>query len=326
MSPDQINKPNSYMLIQAAKKLGIKVDLVDRENLRLKLSYGGKSHELTKKSLGINNSSSLALTRNKHKTSEILRNHHIQVPEEIVISSIQELNVSSLPPFPLVVKPLDGQKGAGVYIGIASFDQLAKLCDILCNQGQAVLIQSQAFGADYRVTILDAKIIGLSKRHPQVIVGDGENTIKQLIENQNYTIRLLNKTRDYHLQNSIAISDTLLWHLENQGKSLNSILNRDEIITPLPIANFQTGGWVETIDPQLLHPQTHAQLLEIASILKLKISGLDVLIKDIASPPQQNLTFIEINSDPSLRIHDRPNKGQSQNTNETLLRYIFSIN
>lgn len=325
MTADDITKPNSYMLIQAAKKLGIGVQLIDKEKFKLELSYQGKTHFVTRYSFGINSTESINFTHDKYQTTQLLNQHGIHAPQEILIHSPEDLDPTKLPSFPLVIKPRDGQKGAGVYVGIKNLDSLRQLTQLLFQTHQSLIIQNQALGTDYRFTVLQERIIGISARHPQAIKGDGYRIIQDLITHHNHTIRYLNKTRDYHLQNGIRQNDALLWHIQNQGKSPDTVLENDAVFIPLPIANFQTGGWVETLDLSYFHQRILDQIIKITQLTGLTIAGIDVIISNPQNPPEKNLTFIEINSDPSLRLHDRPNKGENQHTYTQLLKHIFDI-
>lgn len=325
MTINQIRKPNSYMLIQAAKELGIAIKLKDEEKLSLKLSYQGKTHTVTKKSLGINTTEAIRLSHDKYQTTSLLKKNGMKIPQEVLIHTQADLDVTIIPPFPVVVKPLSGQKGADVFMGIKDQEQLKTLVKNLVEEYDGILIQELIQGINYRFTLLGDKIVGISQRLPQEITGDGVRTVKQLIQDHNQKTQHTNKSRDLHMQNPIKLKDTTVWHIKNQGYELSQVLPKGEQMTPTPVANFQTGGWVKTISISEIHQSILKQILKVHKLVGLTISGIDVIIGDHTKPAQDNVTYIEINSDPSLRLHDRPNQGSSQKTNQALLKYIFDL-
>ena len=116
------------------------------------------------------------------------------------------------------------------------------------------------------------------------------------------------------------------WNLERLNLSLNSILKKNQTITLYPIPNFSTGGSVTAIDLQTIHPSFITLSQKIAQIIGLKIIGIDMLIKNLQKPAApHNVTIIETNSDPGLRLHDWPNQGKSQNVAEKILQSIFQL-
>ena len=86
------------------------------------------------------------------------------------------------------------------------------------------LLQTYIPGRDYRVVYLDGEILVAYERIPPTITGDGQNTIKNLIEKDFPTI---NQRKVEH-------------YLENQGVNTETILERNKTLPLLPTANIAT--------------------------------------------------------------------------------------
>jgi D-alanine-D-alanine ligase-like ATP-grasp enzyme len=345
MNLQDIPNTNSQILIETARKMGIKVELLDQEKVKLRLTKNNKTHIVTKKSFGINPSKAIKLTRNKNAVAKLLNKHNIPTPYQIEIHSLKELKTKRLPPFPIVLKPAEGQKAHDVYVSIKDEKKLYETAKLAFRNIQAnklksynlkpsIIIQEYIQGSDLRFFVLNGKVIAAARRHPPKLIGDGKHTIKELIHFHNQRLLKEREKIGRRMQNRILNWPRVIWHLENQGLSLQTILPKEKTITPYPIANFQAGGTAETI-PIKKVPSSITQLAEkIATLTKLKVCGIDMII----TPSDPNIDcscenckctdclayFIEINSDPSLRLHEWPNRGTPQPVTASLLNYFFT--
>lgn len=86
------------------------------------------------------------------------------------------------------------------------------------------LLQTYIPGRDYRVLYLDGEILVAYERIPPTIIGDGENTIKNLIETNFPTI---NQKKVEH-------------YLEPQGIKTETILQKNKALSLLATANIAT--------------------------------------------------------------------------------------
>ena len=86
------------------------------------------------------------------------------------------------------------------------------------------LLQTYIPGRDYRVLYLDEEILVAYERIPPTITGNGENTIKNLIETSFPTI---NQKKIEH-------------YLETQEINTESILEKNKTLSLLPTANIAT--------------------------------------------------------------------------------------
>lgn len=341
---NNITNTNSQILIETAQRMGIAVELLNKERVKLRLTKNGKTHIVTDKSFGINSSAAIKLTRNKKRVTEILKKNNIPTPKEIEIQSLKDLKTAKLPPFPLVLKPSEGQKAHDVYVGIKDKETLIKLVkkhlaekappfykDGPCNQYPQLVIQKFIKGQDLRFFVLNRKVIGIVKRHPPTLTGDGKSTIKELVEAHNQKLLDDRQHNGRRMQNRLLNWSRINWHINNQGFLMSTILPQGKTIEIFPISNFQAGGTVETVPVKNI-PQSIISLAEkVSTLTNLTICGVDMIITRTGLVNQQQGpslpkgTFvIEVNSDPSLRLHEWPNRGTPQPVSQKLLEFIFN--
>lgn len=320
-----MNNTNALILLQSAKDLNIKTQVLKEKPFKIKFIYQNKSHIIQAKSFNLNTSTTAIKTaKHKHLTLQTLALANLPVPRHATISSPHHYQDISIP-FPQVIKPSTGEKGKHVYLNIKNKKQGQKAINAIfqASELQKINIETYHQGNDYRFLCLNFQLIGVAQRHPPTITGNNQHTIKQLIDQENL--------RRYQ-QNQKA-GRRMLNRLKLQGRTLQTILPQGKTIQLYPIPNFSTGGSVTTINPKTIHPSIIKLAETTARTIKLQICGIDMLIKseglelsDVLVPNlNKNIKIIELNSDPGLRLHDWPNHGQPQHTAHTILKSIFSI-
>lgn len=312
----QFTNSNLQILFAATQKLNLSPVVISVKPPILSFRAGHRTHRITEKSFGLNSTKTINLSRNKSKTIKKLSQHHLPVPQQIIVHSVKEyLSVcqSARWRIPQVIKPLTGQKGQFVFLNIKNKKSgQSAVKEVLKNYSDGCLIESYHPGNDYRFFVLNFKVIAVSQRLAPTITGDGKSTIKQLIDQENSRRFKLWQTTGRRLLNRLRNWPRLSWYLHLQGTSLLAVLPKNKTITLYPIPNFSTGGSVKTIPIKSVPPSLIRLAETAAKIIGLKICGVDMV----------GNTIIELNSDPGLRLHDWPNQGKSQHVAETILSYI----
>jgi cyanophycin synthetase len=105
----------------------------------------------------------VALAADKVRSSTMLAEAGLPVPEQLVVSDIQsaETAAESLG-WPLAVKPLTGTQGSGVSLGIGDPEQLADALDEAQHAGRAdpVLLEQLIPGRCHRLLVVGGRLIG----------------------------------------------------------------------------------------------------------------------------------------------------------------------
>src|SRR2546421_738372 len=78
---------------------------------------------------------------------------------------------------PLAVKPLDGNQGRGISLRLHTAAEIAAAFDHAVQIASSVIVEEFFEGKDYRVLVVDGKLVAASERQPAHVVGDGQQTI-----------------------------------------------------------------------------------------------------------------------------------------------------
>ena len=332
-SLQKIENANIFLLLKAAEKLDINWTMLDDDRYEILLEKGSQAHVLHAHSFKLNSQESIRLTKNKYQTHELLKKHRIPVLTKLQVKSENEyLEIYQQIPFPQVIKPAEGEKGRDVYLNIPDKAKALSALRLVLKNYASAIVEPYFAGHDLRIMVLGHQAIGLSRRHPPEIMGNGRQTIIQLINEENRRRSALRKKMGIKMLNRILNWKRIKWYLTKQNLTLDSVLPKNKKVKLQELPNYSAGGWVETLSFREIHPSFIEMSEKISRLVGLTIVGIDWLIKDLQKPAQakglsasgRNCAVLELNSDPGLRLHDLPNKGKPQQVSERVLKYIFN--
>ena len=263
------------------------------------------------------------LACDKEGTKQILDNAGIPVPKGTVIYSLSELEDSLdwLGGYPIVIKPLDGNHGRGITLDIKNWDQAETAYDRARAVSDGVIVEHYYTGRDHRVLVVNHKVVAVAERTPAHVVGNGADTIEQLVE-------LVNRdpARGQGHDNvltQITLDKTTDKLLDAQGFSLDTVLKKDEVCYLRETANLSTGGIaIDRTDE--IHPD-NVWIAERASrLIGLDVAGIDIVTDDISQPLKAvDGVIVEVNAAPGLRMHVSPSKGVARNVAGPIIDMLF---
>jgi D-alanine-D-alanine ligase-like ATP-grasp enzyme len=195
--------------------------------------------------------------------------------------------------FPVIVKPNSQSQGNGVAL-VHNKKEFYSRMRYIFKQDKIAIVQQQVIGKDYRIVVLDNKIISAYERIPLNILGDGHSTIKELlIKKQKYFIATNRDTQ-------IKTSDPRIQEkLKHQDLSFNSILSKEEKIFLLDNANLSTGG--DSIDvTKKVHPSFKKIAINLTKDMGLRLCGVDLMIQGDITKKANKYWVLEINAAPGL--------------------------
>ena len=135
------------------------------------------------------------LAADKGVTKEILEKINVPVPKGKGFSAEatdeEIISYSKTIDFPLVFKPTDASLGMGVVTNINSHEEFLKALQYVRHDlgyGE-VIVEQHVEGKEFRVYVIDDKVIAAYNRIPANITGDGTHTIEELIELKSYERR-----------------------------------------------------------------------------------------------------------------------------------------
>jgi cyanophycin synthetase len=320
---------STILVLQEAENLGIDWQKMPYTSL-FKLQHNGVDKYFHAQTPSETTAFAHYCCKNKQVAKNILHEEGINVPKGYFIKSSDTqkylLDLFRNLNKPLVVKPVDGLQGNNVYINLKSQkDYLSAIKKIKKFYGKKtinLLVEEMFDAQEYRILATQEKVLSIIQRIPANVVGDGQSTIQELIDVKNLQpIRSVVAT-----YKPIIINQNALEYLEEQGYSLNSILDKNQQLflqkhSPLDIS---LGG--DTIDvTDKVHPSVHEISMKIMhTIPGLSLSGIDYMSTDIfAEQNPDNYRIIEINASPSLDWNQYPIKGEERNIAKDFIQIMF---
>ncbi|MBI5470563.1 cyanophycin synthetase [Candidatus Kaiserbacteria bacterium] len=195
--------------------------------------------------------------------------------------------------YPLFVKPNDGSQGYGVSL-VHNARELRQAFKEIFKSTDVALVQKPVKGRDYRIVVLDGKIISAYERIPLSVVGDGRSTIKQLLaEKQREFVRTGRDTKinlkDPRIKNKLAC----------QGDALTSVPELNRRVYLLDNANLSSGG--DAVDvTKTIHPDFKKISINLARDMNLRICGVDIIVSGTITDPPKKYWILETNAAPGL--------------------------
>ncbi len=89
--------------------------------------------------------------------------------------------------FPLVIKPNVSGYSRGSHFPITNYKQLWKAALLVKVWWPTSIVEQYLKGKNYRVVVIDGKIMSVIQRYAAFVTGDGEHNVALLIEQENAT-------------------------------------------------------------------------------------------------------------------------------------------
>ena len=186
---------------------------------------------------------------------------------------------------------------------------------------RAVIVEQFIEGFDFRLLVVDGKLIAAARRTPAAVLGDGTHSIQQLIEAVNKDPR--RGIGHEKVLTSIKADQHTLDILKGKDLSLESILPAGETLYLKSTANISTGGTATDVTDQM-HPYNVLLAERVAGIVGLDICGIDLMAHNIETPLSESRgAVIEVNAAPGFRMHIAPAEGLPRNVAAPVVDMLF---
>lgn len=224
--------------------------------------------------------------------------------------------------YPLVAKPMiDTARGIDVLCNIKDEQALSHYLNLYFDKKKYVQIEEfHTQLNEYRVLILNNRVIGVLARTPAYVIGDGIHTVEELIQ-----IRNVERIR---LRSTLTISPLTIdleCHncLEEQNLNLNSVVAAGEKIRLSYAVNTGRGGDIYSMGTTI-HPMNAKLLCKATQAIGLNLVGYDVLCEDITqSFEHKKWIIIEANPYPDNTLHELANHGAPQRVVHKILKQLI---
>lgn len=258
-------------------------------------------------------------------TKELLSSQCLPVAVgEKIYNTIQLLEAADRIGYPVVLKPQFGNHGRCVSINIGTEKALLKAYKEVSKECKDIIIEKYVVGKDYRVCVINYKVIAVSLRIPPYIIGDGSSTIKELVDEVNKDPqRGENHERPL---TKIKFDSRLIECLKKQKLNETSVIPKNQKVYLRENANLSTGGLAE--DCTDIMCKENIEICErTAKLIGLDICGIDICSEDISKPLKETGGVIfEVNAAPGIRMHHYPSKGKSRNVADKILDTMYNGN
>ncbi len=291
-------------------------------NSLVQLGYGVNQQRFQATITGKTSSIAVDIACNKELTKRMLHDAAIPVPiGDLVVDEEDLKSVIRKIGYPIVLKPLDGNHGKGSSINVNDWDAAKIGLEHAQKYSRKVIVEKYITGYDFRVLVIDNKMVAAARRVPAHIVGDGELSIQQLIDKENQDPR-----RGYGHENvltEIEVDKDTLELLEKLQYTLETIPQKGEVVYLKSTANLSTGG--TSIDvTDMVHPENITMAERISKIIGLDVCGIDIMAENLTQPLKESGgAIIEVNAAPGFRMHLAPSEGLPRNVAAPVVDMLY---
>jgi cyanophycin synthetase len=240
---------------------------------------------------------------NKRSGNLTLRRCGLPAPFQIRVDSADEVT-AALPRLglPLVLKPLALREMQGMRIVYRAAD-IGPAYAYSSGFEQPVVAESYIPGNEYRVLVLDGRVVAACLRLPVTVTGDGRASIADLIARENLDPRRGPLDQGYALA-PIRIEALSERYLAECDRSLTDVPAAGAVVQVHPLPMMQFGGNGREDVTHRIHPDNRAMAEAAVAAFGLDIAGIDLRMPDIAQSWREvGAGICEVNPQPNLAVH-----------------------
>ena len=294
----------------------------DRRRGLVQFGWGSQQRRIQAAETDMSSAIAESIAQDKELTKQLLHAAGVAVPlgrpvtdAEDAWAAAQEIGG------PVVVKPRDGNQGKGISVNIRTREEVMAAYETAVEFRDDILVERYLPGHDFRFLVIGDKLIAAARREPPQVIGDGEHTVRQLVEIVNADPR----RGEGHATSltKIRFDDIALARLALQGLNADSVPPKGTRVILRNNANLSTGGTATDVTDDV-HPELAACAVAAAQTVGLDICGIDVVCDSVLKPlEEQGGGIVEVNAAPGLRMHLSPSYGKGRNVGEAIVSMMF---
>ncbi|SEE62254.1 GNAT-family acetyltransferase TIGR03103 [Jiangella alba] len=287
--------PYAKIIADEARRRGILVEITDAESGELRLSHGGR-RIVTRESLS-ELTTAVAMSRcdDKQLTRRIFQRAGLSVPRGVSASSAEADAAFLAEVGEAVVKPVRGEQGRGITVGVTSPAALASAVSLAQTFCPDVLIEECVDGEDLRIVVIGHEVVAAAVRRPATVYGTGRQTVADLIDAHSRR-----RSAATGGESRVPVDDTTVETLRAAGYGLGDVLPEGVALRVRRTANLHTGGTIHDVTASL-HPTLAAAAVAASEAIDIPVTGLDMIVP---SPEGEEYVLIEANERPGLANHE----------------------
>ncbi|WP_216829899.1 ATP-grasp domain-containing protein [Alkalihalobacterium elongatum] len=319
-------KTSMYVIALEAWRRGITLKFYNHNEdgkfqIRYSLGYNGRVHHFQGSKGDKVSEEAYDICNNKGLTNDRLVKAGVPTPQgrkfaetatnEEIFSYANKLE------YPLVVKPTNGCAGKGVIANIETEKEFVEAVKYVREQLNfpEIIVEQFVTGEEIRIYVLGDKVLGAANRRPANIVGDGVNTVRQLI-------RIKNKQRKDipHLYfRPIKMDKEVLHSIEAAGYTLESVPKEGKRIYLRKISNVSAGGDPIDVTDQLTDELKEIAVNAVKAVPGLVQCGVDMIV----NPTFTKGVILELNTKAGIGSHLYPIEGEAKDIPKAIIDYYF---
>ncbi len=301
--------------IEAADILGIKYSIV--RPCIAKFEVDDKHWFIINTVTPLTSSPSATISKRKNLTNQVLSSYGIDVPVQVELSS----SIDAIKFFNkyknIVIKPKQQLGGKGITLLPETEDQVIAAFNAAQEMDRSkdnVKVLGEEFinGENYRFLVAGKNVVGIVWRKAPVVIGNSQNTIRELIE-------MANKERKLLVLKPIPIDTEVEIRLKTANLTLDTVPDEGQVVVLRYNCNLTTGGTTEEC-ASIVDPYYKELAVKAVEALDLEFGGVDIIAEDITKKGKCGIN--EINYNPGLRLHYKADKGEKVKVAVPILEYI----
>lgn len=249
---------------------------------------------------------SLQLALDKVACHRLLADAGIPMAGYVEVDAAEPLSRITLLPVAaekaVVVKPARSTSGGeGVTCGVRTPDDFERARMWARRWDSRLLIEQQGEGSEFRLLILDGKVLDVLIREPPRVIGDGRSTVQALICQENRR-RATSGARAGLAVLTVDLDCVLT--LGRAGLSLRSVPKRGVAVTVKSAVNQSGAREVRSVPAGVLGSDLIRDATRAVECIGLRFAGVDLITPDPSrSLAEAGGVVIEVNGTPGLHYH-----------------------
>jgi cyanophycin synthetase len=321
LDEDERMGPSTAAIVDAAVARGIPFRRLTKGSM-VQFGWGARQRRIQAAEIDATSAVAEAIAQDKDLTKKLLRAAGVPVPLGRPVNDADDAWAAALEiGLPVVIKPQDGNQGKGVTVNIVSREHLDIAYRAAADYGQ-VMVETFLPGSDFRLLVVGDKMVAASRREPPQVVGDGQHTVRELVD----TVNLDPRRGEGHATSltKIRFDEIAVARLDVQGLTPESIPPKGQRVVLRNNANLSTGGTATDVTDDV-HPAVAARAVAAAQMVGLHICGVDMVCESMLRPLEaQSGGVVEVNAAPGLRMHISPSYGKGRAVAVAMIDELFA--
>ena len=216
--------PSTAAIVDAASDRGIPHLGLNEGNL-VQLGYGSRQRRIWTAETEHTSAIAESISRDKDLTKTLLASCGVPVPEGRVVDSAEDAwEAAEDIGLPVVVKPTDANHGRGVFADLCTREEIETAYAGALEEGSEVMVERFIQGDEHRMLVVGGKLVAANKGFTAAVVGDGQSTIRQLIDLQINSDPRRGEEEEFPMETLLLDREPIAQHeLQRQGFTAESV-------------------------------------------------------------------------------------------------------